>query len=127
MLRCDGSVVREHGWVVPGSYVLAAVAPGTALPELDRHNKRFCFLAASAAEKLLAAIASGMIAFTDRDDPRQNHFVYTGSGRGGNSSAAVPANSDVIPVAQRFARSVSSRSSVCIRPRATTTPMSAPL
>ena len=56
--------VREHGWVVPGSYVLAAVALGVALPQLDRRDHGFRFLGASAAEQLLAAIASGMIAFT---------------------------------------------------------------
>ena len=56
--------VREHGWIVPGSYVLAAVALGTALPKLDSDTHEFRFLAASAAEQLLAAIASGMIAFT---------------------------------------------------------------
>jgi uncharacterized membrane protein len=56
--------LREHGWVVPGAYVLLAIAFGLILPRIDRANPGLHFLGALAAETLLAAIASGMIAFT---------------------------------------------------------------
>lgn len=56
--------VREHGWVVPTTYVLLAILLGLSLPRIDRANPELHFLGALAAEQLLAAIASGMIAFT---------------------------------------------------------------
>ena len=56
--------LREHGWVVPGTYVLLAITAGVVLPRIDRANPSLHFLGALAAEQLLAAIAAGMIAFT---------------------------------------------------------------
>jgi len=56
--------LREHGWIVPSTYVLLAIAFGLVLPRVDRANPGLHFLGALAAEQLLAAIASGMIAFT---------------------------------------------------------------
>ena len=56
--------LREHGWVVPGTYVLLAIVFGLILPRIDRANPSLHFLGALAAEQLLAAIAAGMIAFT---------------------------------------------------------------
>lgn len=56
--------LREHGWVVPVMYVLLAIVLGLVLPRIDRANPELHLLGALAAEQLLAAIASGMIAFT---------------------------------------------------------------
>ena len=56
--------LRENGWTVPVMYVLLAIAFGLVLPRIDRANPGLHFLGALAAETLLAAIASGMIAFT---------------------------------------------------------------
>jgi len=56
--------LREHGWIVPVAYVLLAIVFGLVLPRVDRANPGLHFLGALAVEQLLAAIASGMIAFT---------------------------------------------------------------
>ncbi len=56
--------LREHGWIVPSGYVLFAVVLGALLPQADLRHHGFRLLGASAAEQLLGAIASGMIAFT---------------------------------------------------------------
>jgi uncharacterized membrane protein len=58
--------LREHGWIVPGLYVLAALVVGAALPQVDRHHALggIRVIETSAVEQLLGAIAAGMIAFT---------------------------------------------------------------
>jgi uncharacterized membrane protein len=58
--------LREHGWVVPGAYVVAALVAGAVLPQIDRHHTLggIRLIETSAVEQLLGAIASGMIAFT---------------------------------------------------------------
>ena len=31
--------LREHGWIVPGLYVLAALVVGVVLPRIDRRHR----------------------------------------------------------------------------------------
>ena len=58
--------LREHGWIVPGLYVLAAIALGVVLPQIDQRHTfgGIRVIETSAVEQLLGAIAAGMIAFT---------------------------------------------------------------
>ena len=58
--------LREHGWIVPGLYVLAALVVGVVLPGIDRRHTfgGIRVIETAAAEQLLGAIAAGMIAFT---------------------------------------------------------------
>jgi len=58
--------VREHGWVVSGTYVLLAMLLAIVLSRVDRSHpiESVAVIENSAAEQLLGAIAAGMIAFT---------------------------------------------------------------
>ena len=58
--------VREHGWVVSGSYVVLAIVLALVLSRTDRTHpiESVEVIENSAAEQLLGAIAAGMIAFT---------------------------------------------------------------
>jgi uncharacterized membrane protein len=58
--------VREHGWVVSGTYVVLALVLVGVLSKIDRTHPLggIRVIEASAAEQLLGAIAAGMIAFT---------------------------------------------------------------
>jgi uncharacterized membrane protein len=58
--------LRRNGWLVPGAYVIVALVAGYTLPRIDIHysGRGSRFIELSAAERLLGAIAAGMIAFT---------------------------------------------------------------
>jgi len=58
--------VREHGWVVSGTYVLLAMLLAIVLSRVGRSHpiESVAVIENSAAEQLLGAIAAGMIAFT---------------------------------------------------------------
>src|SRR3954466_16243230 len=58
--------LREHGWVVPGAYVVAALVAGAVLPQIDRHHTLggIRLIETSAVDQDVGAIASGMLAFT---------------------------------------------------------------
>ena len=58
--------IREHGWVVSGSYVLLSLLLALVLSQIDKAHPLTGFraLETSAAEQLLGAVSAGMIAFT---------------------------------------------------------------
>jgi len=58
--------IREHGWVVSGSYVVLSLVLAFALSQLDQRHPLtgVRVIETTAAEQLLGAVASGMIAFT---------------------------------------------------------------
>jgi len=58
--------IREHGWAVSGSYVVLSLLLALILSQLDQRHPLtgVRVIETTAAEQLLGAVASGMIAFT---------------------------------------------------------------